>query len=192
MTQPEDQRLDVDAPRLTVSGDAASPLATRDDHHCFGCGRLNPHGLHLVFAPLAKGDGVAAPFTPRAVHEGFFGVVHGGIITAVLDEAMGWAVFARDIWAVTGKLAVTFRQPVAVGVPTRTIGRVVADRGRLLDVAAELRRTDDDALLADATATFVRVPESQAQAWRDRYLVAIGEESGRERRSTNGGRRRTV
>ena len=72
-------------------------------------------------------------------------------------------------------MAVTFRKPVAVGVPTRVIGRVVADRGRLLDLAAELRRGEDDTLLAEATATFVRVPASQAQVWRNRYIVASEE-----------------
>ena len=160
---------DDGAPRSAPPGEAP-PIAARYDHGCFGCGRLNPHGLHLVFATLSDGSGVAAPFTPRTEHEGFVGVVHGGIVTAALDEAMGWAVFARDVWAVTGRLAVTFRKPVAVGVPTRAIGRVVADRGRLLDVAAELRRATDAALLAEATGTFVRVPERQAQVWRDRYL----------------------
>ena len=166
-----------DAARAIARGEAPPPLAARYDHGCFGCGRLNPHGLHLVFAALPDGDGVAAPFTPRIEHEGFVGVVHGGIVTAALDEAMGWAVYARDVWAVTGKLAVAFRRPVAVGVPTRAVGRVVADRGRLIDVAAELRRADDDALLAEATATFVRVPESQAQTWRVRYF---GTEDGED------------
>lgn len=173
MTEPENQG--VGASRSNVRGNAASSIAARDDHHCFGCGRLNPHGLHLVFNLDPTGDGVAAPFTPRAEHEGFFGVVHGGIITAVLDEAMGWAVFVRDIWAVTGKIAVTFRKPVSIGVPTVAIGRVATDRGRLLEVVAELRRTEDDVLLAEATATFVRVSENQAQAWRDRYLVGSGD-----------------
>ena len=151
----------------------ASPnqrLAIRDDHRCFGCGRLNPHGLHLAFYALPDGSGLWTPFTPTPDHEGFQGIAHGGIVTALLDEVMGWTVFARDVWAVTARIAVDFRHPVAVGVPTRAIGRVVADRRRLLDAAAELRRDHDDLLLATATATFVRVPASQAAAWRDRYL----------------------
>ena len=160
MDRPTDDSRESLAPRLNV----------RDDHHCFGCGRLNPHGLQLDFYPLADGDGLWATFTPTQVHEGFAGVVHGGIVTAVLDEIMGWAVFVRGAWAVTGRLTISFRKPVEVGVPTRAVGRVVADRGRLLDVAAELRRAADDLLLADATATFARVPEEQARAWRERYL----------------------
>lgn len=144
-------------------------LNVRDDHGCFGCGRLNRNGLQLDFYALPDQDGVWTPFTPRPEHEGFTSMVHGGIITAVLDEVMGWAVFARGVWSVTGKLEIAFRQPVVVGVPTRATGRVRADRGRLLSVAADLRRTADRALLATATATFVRVPAQQANAWRERY-----------------------
>ena len=155
-----------DPPEETV----VAPLNARDDHGCFGCGRLNPHGLRLRFFRAAGGDGVWAPFTPQVEHEGFTGVVYGGIITAVLDEAMAWAVYARGVWTMTGRIEVRFRRPVAIGVPTRAVGRVVADRGRVLDVAGELRREADDALLAEATAIFFRVPEEQARAWRERYL----------------------
>jgi acyl-coenzyme A thioesterase PaaI-like protein len=96
-------------------------------------------------------------------------MVHGGIITALLDEAMAWAGHVRGIWAVTARIDVRFRRPVAIGETTRVIGRVVSDRGRLLETAAELRR-GDDVLLADAVATFARVPEDQARVWRARYL----------------------
>ena len=151
--------------------DDSRRIVTRDDHRCFGCGRQNPRGLHLSFYELQDANGLWAPFTPKPDHEGFAGIVHGGIVTAVLDEVMGWAVFHRGIWAVTGKLSVTFRHPVEIAVPTRALGRLQADRGRLLDVVAELRRDADDLLLAAATATFFRVPETQARAWEDRYLV---------------------
>jgi acyl-coenzyme A thioesterase PaaI-like protein len=146
-------------------------INSRDDHYCFGCGRLNPHGLRLRFTVTVDGEGVQAPFTPAREHEGFTELVHGGIISAALDEAMGWAVYVRNIWAVTGRLAVSFRRPVEVGVPTVVVGKVVSDRGRVVDTAAELRRADDGTVLASATATFVRVPEDQAEAWRQRYGV---------------------
>ncbi len=146
-------------------------LNARDDHGCFGCGHDNPHGLRLAFYRAPDGTAVWASFTPRREHEGFEGMAHGGIVTTLLDEAMGWAVFARDIWAVTATIEVKFRKPVEVGIETRVIGRVVADRGRAIDLAAQLRRSPDDTMLAEATATFIRVPETKAQAWRDRYLA---------------------
>ena len=150
---------------------AEQPLIVRDDHFCFGCGRLNAHGLQLQFAVTPERDGVWAPFRPSRAHEGFAEIVHGGIVTAVLDEVMGWALFARGIWAVTATIEVKFREPVVIAVATRAIGRIGRDRGRILQVSGELRRESDDLLLAQATGSFVRVPESQAQAWRDRYLL---------------------
>jgi hypothetical protein len=65
------------------------PIITRSDHACFGCGDDNAIGLRLRFAP--SGEGVKASFVPGVDHQGFHHVVHGGIISAVLDEAMAWA-----------------------------------------------------------------------------------------------------
>ena len=145
-------------------------INSADEHYCFGCGRLNPSGLHLHFFPLEDGDGVWAPFTPEREQEGYMGMVHGGIITTVLDEAMAWSLYRRDVWAVTGRLSMAFKRPVEVGVETRAIGRLIADRGRLLDVKGELIRASDGVMLAEAEAVFARVPAGQAEAWRDRYL----------------------
>lgn len=149
--------------------EAENRLNSADDHYCFGCGRLNPSGLHLHFFPLEEGEGVWAPFTPAREQEGYMGMVHGGIISTVLDEVMAWSLYRRDIWAVTGRMSMSFKRPVEVGVETRAIGRLVNDRGRLIDVRGELVRMSDGQILAEAEAVFARVPESQAKAWRDRY-----------------------
>lgn len=142
----------------------------RDDHGCFGCGRLNPHGLRLRFGLVDDGAGVWAAFTPRPEDEGYGGIVHGGIVATLLDEAMAWALSARGVWAMTAKIEVRFRRPVAVGVPLRALGRVVADRGRLIETAGELRGEVGGALLAEATATVARVKDAQARDWRERYV----------------------
>ncbi len=97
---------------ITLTG---SPLAVRDDHYCFGCGQMNPYGLHLHFYVNEDGDGVSAPWTPAREHEGFTGISPGGIITTVLDEVMGWALYQRDIWAVTATAWKT-RCPAAAAV----------------------------------------------------------------------------
>jgi acyl-coenzyme A thioesterase PaaI-like protein len=149
----------------------AGRLNVGDDHYCFGCGRLNPHGLRLAFFRLDGGDGVWAPFTPERHHEGYAGLVHGGIVSTLLDEVMAWSLYAREVWAVTARMSVTFRRPLQVGVAVRLTGRLVADRGRLLEVTGDVRRAVDGVLLAEATATFARVPETQAAAWRTRYLA---------------------
>jgi acyl-coenzyme A thioesterase PaaI-like protein len=158
--------------------DADQRIQGRDDHYCFGCGALNPHGLHLVFYPREDGLGVWSPWTPEQVHEGYTGIVHGGIISAVLDEVMAWSLYQRQIWAVTAKIEITFRKPVEVGVATRAVGQIDANRGRLIQMSAALRRAADDTLLASANASFIRVPEQQARAWQAKYLLASRSESG--------------
>ncbi|MBX3072034.1 MAG: PaaI family thioesterase [Thermomicrobiales bacterium] len=150
--------------------DTSRPLDVREDHNCFGCGRLNPHGLQLTF--YADPDGsVWAEWEPTPKVEGWQGIVHGGLITTVLDEVMGWALSAQRIWAVTARLDVSFRKPVEIGVPARARAWVVEDKGRRIEVAAQLLRKDDLAVLAEATGVFVRVPADKAADWENRYLM---------------------
>lgn len=145
------------------------PVALVNPHHCFGCGVLNEHGLHLRFLPDPTGNGVSALFCPASRVEGYSGVVHGGIISTVLDEVMAWSLYRHDIWAVTGTLTTRYRQPIRIGEKTRATGYLVRDRRRAIEMRSELRRVADGVVLADATATFIRVTEDQARAWRDRY-----------------------
>lgn len=158
--------------------DTSRPIRALDDHNCFGCGTLNAGGLHLHFYEMADGDSVWAPFTPTSAFEGYGGMIHGGIISAMLDEIMAWSLYRQEIWAVTASMHTRFRKPVEVGVPVRLVGRMLANRGRILDVRGEVRRAKDDVLLAEATATFMRVPDAQAAEWNERYLtepVSAGE-----------------
>src|SRR3989442_13903180 len=60
---------------------------TTDYQRCFVCGQRNPNGLHLVFQ--LDQNTIVADFQPREEHQGFPGVIHGGIVAAVLDEALG-------------------------------------------------------------------------------------------------------
>jgi acyl-coenzyme A thioesterase PaaI-like protein len=143
-------------------------LTARSDHACFGCGDDNPIELHLRFAP--DGDGVKASFIPGPEHQGFHDVVHGGIITSVLDEAMAWAVAHAGVWAVIGEMRVRFRQPLKIGEVTSVVARASGTRGRLVTAAAELQLDRDHSLVATASATFVRVDADVEADWRARYL----------------------
>jgi uncharacterized protein (TIGR00369 family) len=155
--------------KSSLGGD--SPLAAvRSDHHCFGCGDLNPIGLHLRFA--TGPDGVRAAFVPTAWHQGFQGIVHGGIVTSLLDEAMAWATAHAGYWAVTGELRVRYRRPLSVGDRTTVSARITGVRGKIVTTTAELVLDRDGSRVATATATFVRVDDAVAAEWRSRYLVA--------------------
>ena len=70
---------------------------------CFVCGMENPIGLKLAFYE-DEGGRVIAHFTPREEYQGYPGVLHGGIIAALLDEAAGRVASRLDLWTTTAKL----------------------------------------------------------------------------------------
>ncbi len=153
----------------TPQGVASAALpAVRFDHACFGCGDENPIGLHLQFSPTD--GGVTATFVPEPAHQGFDNVIHGGIISSVLDEAMAWATTRAGVWAVTAEMAVRFKNPLAVGEAATVNARVTEQRGRIISTSAELTRDRDGTTIATATATFVRVSDTLAAEWQRRYL----------------------
>lgn len=154
---------------MTDTNDDITPLQVRVDHGCFGCGAANPHGLHLTFTQDA--DGVHATFTPLLVHQGYEQVVHGGILSTLLDEAMAWAVAAAGIWAVTGEMQVRFRRPLHVGEPVSLHGAVTDIRTRAISASGQIVRDEDGQVVATATAFFVRVPAATEAAWKARYLA---------------------
>ena len=104
---------------------------------CFVCGEHNPKGLRTQFS--VDGDGVRASFIPDETHVGYEDTVHGGIISALLDEAIIWAGYASTgRFGVTAELNVRFIGPLAVGEKYTVMGRVTENRGRLWIVEAEI------------------------------------------------------
>jgi uncharacterized protein (TIGR00369 family) len=164
----------------------ADELGLNFDHWCFACGRANPIGLHLDLE--FDIDRAEARFTPRTEHQGYDGMAHGGIVTALLDEVMGWAIFHQGIWAVTTRFALTFRKPVRVGESVIASGAVTRDRGRALDLHGEVRDASSGELLAEADATYLRMPEAQRKALLEKYgdptpalqRLAVAMREGRE------------
>jgi uncharacterized protein (TIGR00369 family) len=141
------------------------------DHGCFGCGENNPIGLRLKF--FRRDGAVQARFVPTPAHEGYVHMMHGGIVSTLLDEAMSWAVIDGGHLAVTAKMDVQFRKPVPVDAPLTVIGRVGRDRRRAIEASGELR-SEDGVLLASASGIFMRVSEEQQRAWEATYLGRNG------------------
>jgi acyl-coenzyme A thioesterase PaaI-like protein len=136
-------------------------------HWCFACGQLNPGGLRLEFE--VSRDRAEARYTALQRHQGYDGLLHGGVVTALLDEAMGWAIFHQGIWGVTAKISVAFRQPVPIGADLRVVGEIARDRGRMIETHGTVQRFDDGMVLAEADATFLRMPEGRRRSLEQRY-----------------------
>jgi len=102
----------------------------RDYPNCFVCGEKNEIGLKIKFTTA---DGTAhAEYTPTRSFEGYKDVLHGGIVSALLDEVMIYAVFSGGNLAVTSQMEVNFRKPAKIGEQLRLEGRVKNVRGKLI------------------------------------------------------------
>ncbi len=137
---------------------------------CYGCGSENPQGLKMRFR-LEEGRAVAE-FTPPDYLQGYPGHLHGGSVATMLDEAMGWAVYQQGVWAMTARFGMRFRAPVPLGEQLTVSGWVARDRGRCLEMRAELRSLEG-ALLAEADGIFARVTGERAEEMRRIYEASL-------------------
>jgi len=124
------------------------------DGRCFGCGAENPDGLRMVFEPR-DGEAVAEYQVPDR-YQSWAGMVHGGLVALMLDEAVGWAAWHAGHPGVTGRLQVSFRRPLKLGEPLRIVGKVENVRRSLVYTSAYVENRDDGSRIADATATLMQ------------------------------------
>jgi acyl-coenzyme A thioesterase PaaI-like protein len=126
------------------------------------CGRANPHGLKLSLHVDPQSGLVSVTFIPRPEHIGFEGIIHGGVLATVLDEAMVWAAtWIGKTFCVCGELSVRFRLTASVGEPLEISAKVETSRKRMIETTAEIRSAEG--LVATATGKYVPVaPERNA------------------------------
>ena len=122
---------------------------------CFGCCPENPRGLKLDFREDESGK-MAAQWLPEEDFEGFLGRAHGGIVGAVLDEAMAKAVAATGADALTAEMRVRYRKEVPTGVPVLVRGWIEGRKRRIFRTEASLTGPDGSEL-AHAWATFLEL-----------------------------------
>ena len=120
---------------------------------CFVCGDKNPIGLNVPF--YVKDDEVVAEYTAGRHFEGYRDILHGGILSALLDEVMIRAVLALEIYCVTSEIRVKFRKMVKTGDKLSLVGRLVEDKGRILTAEGKITNQHNQ-VVAEGEATFVR------------------------------------
>jgi acyl-coenzyme A thioesterase PaaI-like protein len=125
---------------------------------CFVCGRENPIGLHAEF--FIEGDTVCLDFVPQEHHQGYPGIMHGGLVSTLLDETVGRSAFLKNMWVVTAKMELRYRKPVPIGRPVRVVGWTTRTRGRILEAKGEVR-LEDGSVAVDANAVYVEIPEDR-------------------------------
>lgn len=104
---------------------------------CFVCSPRHLSGMGLRFIP--QGDGsVAAEFSCDALYEGYEGMVHGGIISTLLDGAMTHCLFALGHVAVTADLHVRFRHPLYTGQEATVRAKMTCEASPLFVLEAQV------------------------------------------------------
>ncbi len=89
----------------------ANPYVGRESYHCFACSPDNPIGLRMRF--FQDGEEVVSRWQPRVELEGYSGVLHGGVQTALMDEIASWWIFVnRGTAGATARIEVDYRRPV--------------------------------------------------------------------------------
>lgn len=126
--------------------------------NCFVCGVNNAGGLHGEFFNLEDGSLVGL-FHLKAHHQSYPGRVHGGIITAMLDETIGRAIQVSDpdAWGVTAELTTRYLKPVPYDTDLRVTGRITK-ANRLLFIGEGEVLLPDGTVAAKATAKYAKLP----------------------------------
>jgi uncharacterized protein (TIGR00369 family) len=124
---------------------------------CLVCGIENPAGLAARFYEVDNGELVGV-FVPREEHQGYPGRMHGGVITALLDETIGRAINVIDpgTWGVTVEFTIRFRRPVPLEGKIKAIGRIVSNAGRVFEGTGEIILADGT-VAAEARGKYVKM-----------------------------------
>lgn len=134
--------------------------STLSARSCFVCGPDNPRGLRLAFQTNESGE-MTAEWIPEPEMEGYQGIVHGGIVSTVLDEAMAKVVDATGAEALTAELRVRFRRQVSSGIPALARGWIESRNKRMINAEAALTGTDG-VELAHAWAVFLELKQERS------------------------------
>ena len=142
---------------------------------CLLCGRENPIGLKIAWHNDIEARQVRAIVVVPEPFNGYPGVVHGGIVAAILDETAGRAILldgSAESLMVTLKLEVKYRRPTSTGQPLTAVGWVIRQTEQRAQVAGELRLADGtvtaacEAILVRPSQEFFDRWEPEKKHWR--------------------------
>lgn len=129
-------------------------MKLEDDGYCFVCGTKNPIGLKLDFH--FDGRTIKTEFISKKEHQGYSNIVHGGIITTLLDEAMVKLAIAMGVPVVTASMEIRLRKAVNVGEKLIIEAEILSRTKKLLEAYAKAV-TEDNAVIADAKGKLVKI-----------------------------------
>lgn len=133
-----------------------------DDNHCFVCGKNNPIGLKAEFIIDRHRRRAETSVTIGENFQGWQGITHGGIISALLDEICAQACIGSGIQVVTSELRLRYREPIPTGSAVKVIGEVVGEPRRLVTVKGWVELNGQ--VMAEAEVIMFRIRNSLSAA----------------------------
>ena len=124
---------------------------------CFVCGEDNDIGLKAKF--YFKDGKAITEYITRRKFEGYQNVLHGGIISTLLDEVMIKALLAQDIFTMTVEITVKFRKIVSIGEKLFFEGELDKQKGKLIFTKGLVKTKNGD-IVASATGKYLKVNEN--------------------------------
>jgi len=132
----------VALPKVTLNTDL-------NEGFCFGCGQNNPLGLKLRFT--GDGETISAAFTPDKMHQGWPGLLHGGILGTLLDEAMSNAAYRTGCTCLTASIAIRQRKPIKIDESLVVTAWITRRRSKIIETAGKVC-LKDGTVVAESTA----------------------------------------
>ena len=123
--------------------------------NCFVCGKNNSGGLQLSFEIDKERQTLKTTFVASPTFQGWDGIVHGGIISTLLDEAMAKLVYELGYQSVTVSLEIKFKKPAPILEPLLVYGEITEVNRRLVRAKARVTK-EDKTILAEGKSTFIR------------------------------------
>lgn len=135
-------------------------MGIENNNRCFVCGKENPYGLQVHPEVIDSGAAVQIECTPPDHMQGWAKILHGGIISTLLDEAITHiGIGTYDGPAVTAQLEVRFRKPAPTGVKLFVSAERTKVSRRIIEAKAEIKLSDDT-LIATGTGKVMPVDDS--------------------------------
>jgi len=135
-----------------------------NSRHCFICGMENSVGLHLHIYETAPGE-VESTYIAPEHFQGYPGVLHGGIVAAIIDEISGRTHMGSDPmhprFMFTARLEVKYRKNVPIGKELKIMGKAGKSKAKSADAWAGIYDADTNELLAEGNTLLIDVPADQ-------------------------------
>lgn len=129
-----------------------------NSHECIICGMDNELGVKAAFYEM-EDDSLYALFHYSPKHQSYPERAHGGMITAMIDELIGRAVWIKEptVWGVTMKIDVEFHKPVPYDVPLLGVGKITKTTSLTFNGTGEIY-DEKGTLLAKGEALYFKLP----------------------------------